>query len=216
MTEGTSSRAWLESAAMAAAGVATFAAGLWLVEDDSQARAFVEAIGAAAVILAPFAPRLEAFSLGLRGVEARLASRPAGRALLEAAIEATDETLLAVLPLLDEDVGVEILRLPSTAASLKLVDDDLVFLRKELHVEIVAIRPQGAERWTAGGQVSRIELQPGTELLALGARGDLDAARARLAFAGVSGPNHVSSEEGPAGAAASTRPAGRGTPNLGE
>ncbi len=91
--------------------------------------------------LSPLAPRLEALSLGLRGVQASLASRPAGKAFLEAAAEATDETLLAVLPLLDEDGGVEILRLPSTA---------------------------------------KIELQPGTEMLSLGAPGDLDAARVRL------------------------------------
>lgn len=171
---------------MAAAGVVTFAAGLWLVEDDSQARAVVEALGAAAVILSPLAPRLEgALGLGLRGIQANLASRPAGLAVLEAAAAATDETLLAVLPLLDEEIGVEILRLPSTAGNMKLVDEDLVFLRQKLHVEVVAIRPPGAERWTAGGQVSEAELQPGTELLALGAPGDLDAARVRLALVGV-------------------------------
>lgn len=182
MSERKTNRAWVESAAMAAAGVVTFAAGLWLVEDDSQARAVIEAIGAAAVILSPFAPRLEALSLGLRGVEARLASRPRGREFLEKAAAATDETLLGVLALLDENVGVEILRLPSTAKRVKLIDEDLKFLRGDLHVEIVAIRPPGAERWTAGGQVSVTELQPLTEMLALGAPGDLDAARARLAF----------------------------------
>lgn len=68
---------------MAAAGAATFAAGLWLVEDDSQARAVIEAIGAAAVILSPLAPRLEALSLGLRGVErasqAGLRGRPSSK-----------------------------------------------------------------------------------------------------------------------------------------
>lgn len=170
---------------MAAAGAATFAAGLWLVEDDSQARAVIEAIGAAAVILSPLAPRLEALSLGLRGVEASLAGRPAGKAFLEAAAEATDETLLAVLPLLDEEVGVEILRVPSTARNLRLVDEPLWFLRQELGVELVAIRAPGQERWTAGGQVSRIELQQGTEMLALGKPGDLDAARVRLALIGA-------------------------------
>lgn len=141
------------------------------------------------MILSPLAPRLRELNLGLRGVQTSLASRPAGKALLEAAAEATDETVLAVLPLLDENVGVEIRRLPSTAANTKLVDDDLKFLRGELHVEIVAIRPPGAERWTAGGRVSETELQPHTEMLALGACGDLDAARARLAFAGVRGRN---------------------------
>jgi len=115
VTDNKTNRAWLESAVMAAAGVAVFAAGLWLVEDDSEARAVIEAIGAAAVILSPFASRLEALSLGLRGVEARLASRPKGKEFLEKAAEATDETLRAVLPLLEENVGVEILRLPSTA-----------------------------------------------------------------------------------------------------
>ena len=185
MTENKTKRAWLESAAMAAAGVATFAAGLWLVEDDSEARAVVEAIGAAAVILSPFASRLEEVNLGLRGVGAKIASRPRGREFLERAAEATDETLLAVLPLLDENVGVEILHLPSTATGVKLVDEELAFLRTKLFVEIVAIRPPDAERWTAGGKVSRIELEPGTQLLALGSRGDLDAARARLALVGA-------------------------------
>lgn len=176
---------WAESAALAAAGVATFAAGLWLVEDDSQARAVIEAIGAAAVILSPLAPRLEgALGVGLRGISANLASRPAGKTFLEAAAEATDQTLLAVLPLLDEDVGVEILRLPSTAGSMKLVDESLAFLRPTLHVEVAAVRLPGAERWTAGGKVSRIDLEPGTELLALGAPGDLEAARVRLALIG--------------------------------
>jgi len=170
---------------MAAAGAATFAAGLWLVEDDSEARAVVEAIGAAAVILSPFAPRLEEVNLGLRGVGAKIASRPRGKEFLEKAAEATDETLLAVLPLLEKNVGVEILHVPSTMANVKLVDEPSWFLRKKLHVEIVAIRLPDAERWTAGGNVSQIELQPGTELLALGAPGDLEAARARLALVGV-------------------------------
>lgn len=194
MKEDKTNRAWLESAAMAAAGAATFAAGLWLVEDDSEARAVVEAIGAAAVVLSPLAPRLEEVSFGLRGIGARIASRPKGREFLEKAAEATDETLLGVLPLLEENVGVEILHVPSTVENVKLVDEPLWFLRQKLHVEIVAIRPRDADRWIAGGKVSQIELAPGTEMLALGAPGDLEAAKARLAYVGAPSPPTV--EEG--------------------
>lgn len=191
MSEDKPNRAWLESAAMAAAGVATFAAGVWLVEDDSEARAVLEAIGAAAVILSPFAARLEEVSLGLRGVGAKIASRPKGKEFLEKAAEATDETLLAVLPLLEEDVGVEILHVPSTMPSMTLRHEDLSFLRTKLFIEIVAIRLPDTERWIAGGKVSRIDLQPGTEMLAFGASGDLEAARARLAYVGVPSPPTV-------------------------
>jgi hypothetical protein len=176
-------REWLESAALAAAGAATFAAGLWLVEDDSEARAVVQAIGAAAVVLSPLAPRLETLTFGLRGLEAKLASRPGGRKLLEAARDATDETLLAVLPLLDEDVGVEIIHMPTPLAGLTLKEEPLTDIRGKLNVEIVAIKPPGAERWTAGGIVSETPLPAGTALLALGLPGDLDAVRVRLALA---------------------------------
>ena len=178
----TGERAWLESAALAAAGAATFAAGLWLVEDDSDARAVVQAIGAAAIVLSPLAPRLETFTLGLRGLEAKLAGRPGGRKLLDAALDATDEKLLAVLPLLDEQVGVEILGVPTTAAGLTLKDEPLRFIRRDHDVEIVAMKPPDARRWTAGGVVSRTAFPAGTELLALGLPGDLEAVKVKLAL----------------------------------
>jgi hypothetical protein len=165
-------QSWLkrngESIGFVLIGFTVLAIGLWLVEDDNPARGVLDIMGAAALILAPIASRLEgALILGPRGVQATLAKRH-GRQVLQAAAQAPDDVLAATLPLLRGDFASRVLVLPSQYAGNRLIDPDLAFIRKERKVTAFAILLPNESNWRAGGEISEIPLPGGTQLLVCG------------------------------------------------
>jgi hypothetical protein len=139
---------------------------LWLgwgaiVRGDQAASAVLALIGGGALVVAPFAHRLQG-RLRIGGIEMNLRER-----VVEEALGASPEVLKGVLPLLEsKDVAIRVVPLPDRMADRALTE--LEFVRKELKVSVIAARLPTENQWRAGGQISDISLPRGTELLVAG------------------------------------------------
>lgn len=138
--------------------------------------------GGGALIIAPFAGRLEG-TLRLGPLEMTLRERA-----IAAVRRAPAEAVRGILPLLEsEDVGVEQVSLPDALSGVSFTDPRLAFLRPELKLMVIAVRLSGEERWRAGGEVSDLVLPRGTELLVAGPRRSLREVRKRFDLEGSQG-----------------------------
>lgn len=148
----------------------------WAVRSDSEAPAAAFAtIGAGALLMAPFASRIYG-NLRIGPIEMNLRER-ATVAIDSAPIEIVN----AVVPLLeDPELAAEIVTLPARLEGHSLTAPELTFVRKELNVQVVGVRPPTSARWLAGGEVSEVELPRNAALLAVGSRTSLRELRERL------------------------------------
>jgi hypothetical protein len=164
----------------ATAGFASFIFG---ISEDGAARAAFVGVGIFLWAIAGTAHRLENLAFRVLGVslEARLSKKEHGDEFAEAAKEAPDSVLEAVIPLLREDVGSDVVELGPSYDGKRLVDPELAWLRPELNITVFAInRPGDGDRWTGGGRVSELQLPAGTKLALVGERADIAAAAERL------------------------------------
>lgn len=137
-------------------------------------------IGGGALLIAPFASRLTG-ALKVGPVELNLRERA-----MAAVTAAPVESVNAILPLLEsKSMGVEQVVMPS--GGLKLTSESLGFMRRELKVQVIGVRPPGQSDWLTGGEISDLELPAGTLLLVAGPRESLPELRKRVAE--VAGPN---------------------------
>jgi hypothetical protein len=132
-----------------------------IVRGAQAASAALALIGGGALVVAPFAHRLQG-RLRIGGVEMNLQQR-----VVEEALGASPEALKGVLPLLESrEVATRVVPLPDRMADHALTE--LEFVRKELQVSVIAVRLPTENHWRAGGQVSDLRLSRGTELLVAG------------------------------------------------
>ena len=103
-----------------------------------------------------------------KGFEGTLFDRPLGHQLLEAAEEAPDSALAAVIPLLREDAASAVVAVPEEYDGRRLVDPELQFVRQQLNVTVFALKRPSDEKWCGGGRLSTTILTAGTELAVLG------------------------------------------------
>ena len=167
----------------ATSGLACFVLACLLIVTDNAGGLTLAIIGAFFWFLAGAGNRLQYLVLKAFGahLEARLAEKEHGDEFAEAAREAPDSVLEALIPLLREDVASDVLELPSAYAGKRLVDPELAWLRPELNVTVFAInRPGDGDAWTGGGRVSTLPLPAGTKLAVLGEAPDIAAAITRL------------------------------------
>jgi hypothetical protein len=151
--------------------------GTWkaLDLDGEVAAASLAILGGGALVIAPFAPYLEG-TLKIGVVQMGLRSRMA-----RAAVTASDETLQAVVTLLETDeIGVEIFEVPAEMDGEELTSPKLAFVRRDLNLSVVAIRLPGQKSWISGGQVSETVLRTGAFCLIAGPRDSLTKLRDRL------------------------------------
>jgi hypothetical protein len=167
----------------ATSGLASFTLGCLLIATGTTGGLTLAVLGTFLWFLAGAANRLQHLVLKAFGahLEARLAEKEHGDEFADAAKNAPDSVLEAVIPLLREDVASDVLELPDAYAGKRLVDPELAWLRQELNVTVFAInRPGDGDAWTGGGRVSTLPLPAGTKLAVLGEAPDIAAARARL------------------------------------
>src|SRR5437660_2878198 len=106
-----------------------------VAKGDGAASATLALLGGGALVVAPFATRLQG-TLKIGAVEMTLRQRVVG-----IAARASVETLEGVLPLIEgQDVVVRLVRLPAGLAGHALTDPELGFIRKELQLRVVAVR----------------------------------------------------------------------------
>jgi len=114
-------------------------------------------------------------------LEADLANKEHGDEFADAAKDAPDSVLEAVIPLLREDVASDVIEVGPSFNGKRLVDPELAWLRQELNVTVFAVnRPGDGETWTGGGRVSQLPFPTGTKLAVLGEQPDIVAAEERL------------------------------------
>ena len=133
--------------------------------------------------IAGTANRWQHLALRLFGaqLEAKLAEKEHGERFAEAAEDAPDSVLEAVIPLLREDAASHVLELGEAFDGKRLLDPALSWLRKDVNVTVFAVsRPGDGEKWTGGGRVSTLPLPRGTRLAVIGEAPDIAAAEARL------------------------------------
>jgi len=130
-------------------------------------------VGAGSLILAPLVGRAEG-PLKLGPLSVGLRSR-----VIEATEGASEASLKAILPLIKKTgISVATIRTPASWDSKRLTDESLNFIRRKLHITVLAVRiGSDEESWIAGGMVSETELQNGQELLVGGPPGCVDYLR---------------------------------------
>lgn len=127
-------------------------------------------LGSCGMITAPLFPRIENLRMGLKGFALSIR-----REVVELVQRAPQETLTGVLPLLETDeFTVRQLTVPPRFDNKRLIDDDLLFVRRDLRLSVIAIEQPGG-RWRAGGAISDEPLRVGGRLLTAGQREILDA-----------------------------------------
>lgn len=166
----------------ATGGAASFAVGCVLLSTGSPVG------GAALVVVGVFLwaiagstiRRLVLNVLGAK-LEADLANKEHGDEFADAAKDAPDSVLEAVIPLLREDVASDVIEVGPSLNGKRLIDPELAWLRQELNVTVFAVnRPGDGETWTGGGRISQLPLPTGTKLAVLGEQPDIVAAEERL------------------------------------
>jgi hypothetical protein len=169
----------------ATGGAASFVVGCVLLGAGSSAGGLpLVVLGVFLWALAGAGGRIRRLALNLVGakLEAELADKKHGDEFAEAAKEAPDSVLEAVIPLLREDVASDVIEVGPSFDGKRLVDPELAWLRQELNVTVFALnRPGDGERWTGGGRISEIQLPAGSRLAVLGERPDILSAESRLA-----------------------------------
>jgi hypothetical protein len=141
-------------------------------------------LGVLLFALAGMADRWKGLAVHALGVslDAKLAEKAHGDEFKDAAEDAPDSVLEAVIPLLRQDVGSDVLTVGETFDAKRLIDPELTWLRQELNVTVFALqRPGDGDQWIGGGQISTMALPQGTRLAVLGERADIEMARDRLA-----------------------------------
>lgn len=148
------------------------AAWVAIVKDSQAAAASFAVLAGGALIVAPFSPYLEG-RLRIGAVELTLRQRA-----IDAVKTAPVEEVEGILPILEsEAVGVRQFPLPRAFEEKSLTSDDLSFLRQELKLSVIAVRPPGESQWLAGGEISEMLLRPGSTLLVAGPRAALQRFR---------------------------------------
>ena len=128
--------------------------------------------------------RLRKLVLTLFGakLEAELADKEHGDEFAEAAKDAPDSVLEAVIPLLREDVASDVIEVGPTYNGKRLIDPELSWLRQELNIHVFAVnRPGDGEKWSGGGRISELPLPTGSRPAVVGEKPDIVAAEPRLA-----------------------------------
>lgn len=178
-------QAWIAKNAtsllLALVGLTLLQLMLQVARDGSDGAAAVLAtVGGGALLIAPFGSRL-AGALKIGPVELNLRERA-----MAAVAAAPVEFVNGILPLLESKrVGVEQVVMPQ--GGLNLTSPSLGFMRQDLKVEVVAVRPPGQSDWLAGGEISDLDLPAGSLLLVAGPRDALPELRKRVAD--LAGPN---------------------------
>jgi hypothetical protein len=169
----------------ASAGVFAGVAGIVLLATgDSAAGAALLLVGVFLWALAGTTDRWEGLAFKLLGnsLEAKLSKKPHGDEFADAAKDAPDSALEAVIPLLREDVASDVIEVGQALDGKRLIDPELSWLRQELKVTVFAInRPGDGEKWTGGGRISDMPLPAGTKLAVLGEQSDVASAGQRIA-----------------------------------
>ncbi|MGH2731647.1 MAG: hypothetical protein ACRDJG_01655 [Actinomycetota bacterium] len=174
-----------ESLALFLVGIGVFAAGRWLA-NGAIASSVIQILGIGALLLAPLVWRAEGtLVIGLRGITLNLQKRIrlATEDHLEAIIKlakAPHRDLAGMLVFLSGEVASGVVSVPPELEGARLVDERLSFVRQELQLSVVGIRPPGQDQWLAGGQVSTTRWQVGTKLLVCGPPASLEEFRRRL------------------------------------
>lgn len=138
------------------------------------AAAVLATIGGGALLIAPFASRLTGV-LKIGPVELNLRERA-----MAAVATAPVETVNGILPLLESKrMGIE--QVVMAPGGLKLTSESLGFIRRELKVQVIGVKPPGESDWRSGGDISDLELPAGTLLLVAGPRESLPELRRRVA-----------------------------------
>lgn len=172
-------KAWIAKNAtsllLALVGLTLLQLMLQVVRGGSDGAAAVLAIiGGGALLIAPFGSRLTG-ALKIGPVELTLRERA-----VAAVTSAPVEYVNGILPLLEsKTIGVE--QVVMSTGGLKLTSAPLSFIRQELKVQVIGIRPPGEGDWLSGGDISDLELPAGTLLLAAGPRESLPELRKRVA-----------------------------------
>ena len=166
------------------AGLASLIIGCVLLLTGGAGGLALVALGVFLWAIAGVADRLKKLVLTLFGakLEAELSGKEHGGEFVDAAKEAPDSVLEAVIPLLREDVASDVIEVGPSFDGKRLTDPELSWLRQDLKVTVFAVnRPGDGERWTGGGRVSELPLPTGSRLAVLGERADIVAAEPRLA-----------------------------------
>lgn len=142
-------------------------------DGNEGAAAALATIGGGALLIAPFGSRL-AGALKVGPVELNLRERA-----IAAVAAAPVEFVNGILPLLESKrIGAEQVVMPQ--GGLNLTSPSLGFIRQDLKVEVVGVRPPGQSDWLTGGEISDLELPAGTLLLVAGPREALPELRRRV------------------------------------
>jgi hypothetical protein len=133
-------------------------------------------------VFSAFADRTRRAKLSATGMELDLSDKPHGEEFVEAAAQASDRALEAMIPLLAEDVDVAtaVVVLPARFEGTTLTDERLQWVRQELNVAIFGAKRPGDACWRGGGRISTLRLTAGTELAAAGDRADIEELVRRL------------------------------------
>jgi hypothetical protein len=166
---------------LALVGLTVLQLMLEVARDGSDGAAVVLAtIGGGALLIAPFGSRL-AGVLKIGPVELNLRERA-----MAAVAAAPAELVNGILPLLESRrIGVEQVVMPH--GGLTLTSPSLGFMRQDLKVAVVGVRPPGQSEWLTGGEIADLELPAGSLLLVAGPRDALPELRKRVAD--VAAPN---------------------------
>jgi hypothetical protein len=144
------------------------AAWLAVLEDSDAPAATLSLLGAGALVLAPFVTLLEG-RIKIGPVEMRLRER-----LVEAAIDADQLVLQGVLTFLESDeISVELRDLPPELSGHRLTDPEFAHMRPDMHLQVIAVKLPGENRWRGGGEMADLILPEGSKLLIVGPRGSL-------------------------------------------
>jgi hypothetical protein len=154
--------------------------GVWLVLESALLGSFVVLMGIGLLLVGAFFDRMESWSFGVHGIAAKVFDRPHGRELIEAAADAPDSALEAVIPLLREDAASDVLVLPDAFDGKRLIDPELQFIRQELDITVFAVLRPGDEKWAGGGRVSTTLLPRGTKLAVIGEGASIEILRQRM------------------------------------
>jgi hypothetical protein len=166
------------------ASVLSIVLGLVFLTVETAAAVGLVVLGVLLLAISGTANRWEHLVVRVLGVslDASLAMKEHGPEFAEAARNAPDSALEAVIPLLRQDVASDVLEVAGVHADKRLIDPELSWLRQELNVTVFAVhRPGDNDRWSAGGAISTLSLPEGTRLAVLGDRADIENARQRLA-----------------------------------
>jgi hypothetical protein len=89
--------------------------------------------------------------------------------------------LAGILPFLSGHVFSAVVTVPVKHEGRRLKDVELLFIRQELQISVVALRHYGAAEWLAGGSVSETPLAVRTELLVCGPENAISVLQERFA-----------------------------------